>query len=287
MFKAGQSLQVEKKFLRAGPRSTQYFDSTKVVADIVVLGKVVPGINNIIRELVYHLKDVYGAQRVTGVRFGFKGYLDTDLELKDRLIDLTPAKVQTIHHKGGSFLGLSKKPFDAVRIVNSLVERGVNQLYLIGGNDTVIYAIEIYRQIRKRRLQIALCVNLKAINKDIAYIDNPFGFQSAVEEAQGFVEESYSLSRSNFHSVGNVYFHSALIKVPGRYSGFLAMDIATSARNVHACLVPQFPYDLKGPGGLLRYISDKVSLKGYCIIVYSQGAPFAARDIDPETRKGL
>jgi hypothetical protein len=45
--------------MRAGPRATQYFDPLTVRADIVCLGKVAPGINNIIRELVILLKDMY------------------------------------------------------------------------------------------------------------------------------------------------------------------------------------------------------------------------------------
>ena len=83
------------------------------------MGKVAPGINNIIRELVYLLKEVYQVKTVTGIRFGFKGYLENDSS--SYFIDLTPSLVETIHHKGGSFLGLSKKPFNAQKIINSLV----------------------------------------------------------------------------------------------------------------------------------------------------------------------
>ena len=143
MFRAGDSIETEKKFLRAGPRSTQFFCSKDVRADIVVIGKSAPGINIFIRELVYLLKDTYQVERVTGVRFGFKGYLDDSLA--DPLVELTPKKVETIHHKGGSFLGLSKYKAHAGKIVENLAKRDVNQLYLIGGNDTVREAIEIYR----------------------------------------------------------------------------------------------------------------------------------------------
>jgi 6-phosphofructokinase len=51
-------------------------------------------------------------------------------------------------------------------------------------------------------LNIALCVNLKAINKDIAFFDTCFGFESAVEETQRFIEEGYALCKSNYNSVG-------------------------------------------------------------------------------------
>ena len=59
---------------------------------------------------------------------------------------------------------------------------------MIGGNNTVESANKIYREIKRRGLNIALCVCLKAINKDIAFFDNCFGFESAVEEAQRFID---------------------------------------------------------------------------------------------------
>ena len=133
---------------------------------------------------------------MTGIKFSFKGYYDSNM------IDLTPKIVETIHHRGGSFLGVSKAATNPSKIVDSLVARGVNQLYHIGGNNTIKSTIEIYKEIEKRKLNIALCVNLKAVNKDIAYFDTCFGFESAVEETQRFIEEGYALSKSNFNSVG-------------------------------------------------------------------------------------
>lgn len=121
--------------MRAGPRATQYFDPKTVRADVVCLGKVCPGVNNIIRELAILLKEIYHAEVVTGIKFGFKGYYTNNM------IDLTPQIVETIHHRGGSFLGVSRAPFLPEKIVDSLVDRGVNQLYLIGGNDTIKHTI--------------------------------------------------------------------------------------------------------------------------------------------------
>ena len=128
------SIETEKKFMRAGPRATQYFDPRTVRADIVVLGKCAPGINYIIRELTTLLKETYKSERVTGIRFSFGGYYKKDM------IDLTPEVVQIVHHRGGCFLGTSSDPCYPDKIVDNLVSRGVNQVYLIGGNDTVIYS---------------------------------------------------------------------------------------------------------------------------------------------------
>ena len=44
--------------------------------------------------------------------------------------------MKTIHHKGGSYLGTSRKGFNKEKIINTLVKHGFNQLYVIcsGGN---------------------------------------------------------------------------------------------------------------------------------------------------------
>lgn len=57
--------------MRAGPRNTQFFDPKDVKADIVCLGKLCPGINNIIRQLVFMLKTVYKVPKVFGVKYSF------------------------------------------------------------------------------------------------------------------------------------------------------------------------------------------------------------------------
>ena len=49
VIKDGKSYEYEKKFLRAGPRATQYFDTNNVVADVVCLGSICPGTNTVIR----------------------------------------------------------------------------------------------------------------------------------------------------------------------------------------------------------------------------------------------
>ena len=49
VFKPGRTLELEKKFMRAGPRGHQFFDPNDVRADIVCLGNMSPGLNTIIR----------------------------------------------------------------------------------------------------------------------------------------------------------------------------------------------------------------------------------------------
>lgn len=52
--------------------------------------------------------------------------------------------VETIHHNGGCFLGLKKTEFHVDKIIDSLIERGINQVYLIGASSTFRSAAMIY-----------------------------------------------------------------------------------------------------------------------------------------------
>ena len=53
--------------------------------------------------------------------------------------------VERIHHKGGCYLGLAVSECRAKEVVDSLEKRGVNQLYLIGGNVTIKHARELHK----------------------------------------------------------------------------------------------------------------------------------------------
>lgn len=123
------------------------------------------------------LKNVSKVDRVTGVKNSLKGYYNSNF------IDLNEQNVQTIHHHGGCFLGLAKSDFNVNKIVDSLVDRNVNQLYIIGAKKAMDVCQSVHKEIKKRRLPIAVCVLLKGIDRDIPIFDSCFGFETAVEES--------------------------------------------------------------------------------------------------------
>ena len=61
---------VTRAFLRAGPRETTFFDPTSVRAAIVTCGGLCPGLNNVIRELVFSLWHAYGVRTIYGIQGG-------------------------------------------------------------------------------------------------------------------------------------------------------------------------------------------------------------------------
>lgn len=60
-----------------------------------------------------------------------------------------------------------------------------------------------------------------------------------------------------------------MIQVPGRNSGFFAVETALASRLVDACLVPEFPFKLNS---LLNHIYERVRSKGFSIVLVADGA---------------
>ena len=121
------------KFVKAGPRKELFLDPSKSKVCIVTCGGLCPGLNVVIRELTMCLYYNYEVRDIYGVRWGYKGCY-TDVE--QNWLKLTPHVVSTIHKQGGTILGSSRGGFDADKILDSFVERGINQVYIIGGDGT-------------------------------------------------------------------------------------------------------------------------------------------------------
>lgn len=121
----------ELKFLRAGPRKKIFFDPTQVKAAIVTCGGLCPGLNVVIRELVMCLWYNYGVREIFGVKWGYRGF-----HKDEYIVPLDPQKVKTIHNLGGTILGSSRGGFDHKVIIDACKARGINQLYIIGGDGT-------------------------------------------------------------------------------------------------------------------------------------------------------
>ncbi len=83
-------------------------------------GSIVPGINVIIRELVYSLTDTYKVNEIYGAKFGFGGIID------ENFMELNKNKVKNIHYNGGSLLGVSRGGFNLTGIINSLLKNKFN-----------------------------------------------------------------------------------------------------------------------------------------------------------------
>ncbi|KAL1356535.1 hypothetical protein AAHE18_05G191400 [Arachis hypogaea] len=246
-------------FRRAGPRQKVYFESDEVKAAIVTCGGLCPGLNTVIRELVCGLHHMYGVKSVLGIEGGYRGFYARNT------INLTPKCVNDIHKRGGTVLGTSRGGHDTNKIVDSIQDRGINQVYIIGGDGTQRGAAAIFEEVRRRGLKVAVVGIPKTIDNDIPVIDKSFGFDTAVEEAQRAINAAHVEAESVENGIG-------VVKLMGRYSGFIAMYATLASRDVDCCLIPESPFYLEGPGGLFEYIEKRLKENGHMVIVIAEGA---------------
>ncbi|CAL4902581.1 unnamed protein product [Urochloa decumbens] len=247
-------------FRRAGPRQRVYFQPGEVRAAIVTCGGLCPGLNTVIRELVCGLHDMYGVTSVLGIEGGYKGFYASNT------VDLTPRSVNGIHKRGGTVLGTSRGGQDTAKIADSIQDRGINQVYIIGGDGTQKGAASIHDEVvRRRGIPCAVVGVPKTIDNDIAVIDRSFGFDTAVEEAQRAISAAHVEAESAENGVG-------VVKLMGRNSGFIAMHATLASRDVDCCLIPESPFYMEGKGGLLEFVERRLRENGHMVIVVAEGA---------------
>ncbi|GAB4854347.1 ATP-dependent 6-phosphofructokinase 3 [Ancistrocladus abbreviatus] len=248
-----------RHFRRAGPRQRVYFKSDEVRACVVTCGGLCPGLNTVIREIVCALHNMYGVSKVLGIEGGYRGFYSRNT------ITLTPKVVNDIHKRGGTIIGTSRGGHDTAKIVDSIQDRGINQVYIIGGDGTQKGAAFIYEEIRRRGLKVVVAGIPKTIDNDIPVIDRSFGFDTAVEEAQRAINAAHVESESMENGVG-------VVKLMGRYSGFIAMYATLASRDVDCCLIPESPFFLEGKGGLFEFMEQRLMENGHMVIVIAEGA---------------
>ncbi|PKA57218.1 6-phosphofructokinase 3 [Apostasia shenzhenica] len=246
-------------FRRAGPRQWVYFESDDVHACIVTCGGLCPGLNTVIREIVCGLSHMYSVNKVLGIQGGYKGFYARNT------IPMTPKSVNDIHKRGGTVLGTSRGGHDTIKIVDSIEDRGINQVYIIGGDGTQKGASAIFEEVQRRDLAVAVVGIPKTIDNDIAVIDKSFGFDTAVEEAQRAINAAHVEAGSAENGIG-------LVKLMGRYSGFIAMYATLASRDVDCCLIPESPFYLEGSGGLFEHVEKRLKENGHMVIVVAEGA---------------
>ncbi|KAF5481921.1 hypothetical protein F2P56_002532 [Juglans regia] len=138
-------------------------------------------------------------------------------------------------------------------------------VYIIGGDGTQRGASVIFEEIRRRGLKVAVAGIPKTIDNDIPVIDRSFGFDTAVEEAQRAINAAHVEAESVENGIG-------VVKLMGRYSGFIAMYATLASRDVDCCLIPESPFYLEGPGGLFEYIEKRLRENGHMVLVIAEGA---------------
>jgi len=260
---AQQSLKRSQVLECAGPREMIYFTPAHVHAGIVSCGGLCPGINDVIRAIVRCLWYRYGVQRISGIRYGYKGFLP---ESQYGIKELNPGSVDDIHKLGGTYLGSARGGGREVsKIVDALEKLNLNILFTIGGDGTQRGSLDIAEEVSKRQLKIALVGIPKTVDNDFFLVDRSFGFDTAVEKATGVVASAHMEASSAINGIG-------LVKLMGRESGYIAACTALASHDVNFVLIPEVPFNLEGYNGFLHHLEERLKRSNHAVVVVAEGA---------------
>lgn len=283
-----------RAYLAAGFSEKIVWDPKTVRAAVVTCGGLCPGLNTVVREvrctrpiatspretaphppplrplhtstppaplqIVMCLHYVYGVQpgNVFGIQNGYRGFYDVDLPWRV----LTPDVVSPIHQMGGTVLGSSRGGFDLDKILNAVIEKGINMLFIIGGDGTHRGALALLKGATAKHIKLSVACVPKTIDNDIAIIDKTFGFDTAVEEAVRPIECAHTECRAAKGGIG-------LVKLMGRAAGFIALFASLASRDVNVTLLPEAPWRVSK---LMEYLEKRLEGRGHCLIVVAEGA---------------
>ncbi|MCD6293436.1 MAG: ATP-dependent 6-phosphofructokinase [Deltaproteobacteria bacterium] len=246
-------------FEMAGPREKIYFDPSKLKCGIVTCGGICPGLNDVIRAIVLSLHYHYQVNTVFGYRYGYEGLSP---RYRHAPVELNPKVVENIHGRGGTILGSSRGPQDVSEMVDTLERMNVGLLFAIGGDGTLRGAQAINEEIGRRNLKIGVVGIPKTIDNDISFLDQSFGFETAVSAAQPCIYAAHVEAKGARNGVG-------LVKLMGRESGFIAANATLATSDVNFCLVPEVPFSLER---FLPALKKKLEWASHSVIVVAEGA---------------
>jgi 6-phosphofructokinase 1 len=246
-------------FEMAGPREKIFFDPSKLKCGIVTCGGLCPGQNDVIRAIVMSLHYHYGVKTVFGYRYGFEGLSHKYGHIP---LELDPDVVDDIHKWGGTILGSSRGPQDVSDMVDTIERMNVGLLFTIGGDGTLKGAKAIAEEIARRSVNIGIVAIPKTIDNDISYVGKSFGFETAVSESRTSIYGAHTEALGMRNGVG-------LVKLMGRYSGFIAAYASLANNDVNFCMVPEVSFSLEV---FLEALKKRLDARGHAVIVVGEGA---------------
>ena len=246
---------------------------------ILTSGGDCPGINATIRGVCKTAINHYGME-VFGIRSGFRGLLDNDIE------PLTEKSLSGLLNLGGTILGTSReKPFKKrlsaasedkpALMLKNIHELGLDCIVCIGGNGTQKTAAKL------AQAGVNVVSVPKTIDNDVWGTDVSFGFDSAVTIATDAIDR--------LHSTASSHQRVMVIEVMGHKAGWIAL-YSGMAGGGDVILIPELPYNIHNIGNTI--IERLKKGKPYSIVVVAEGiqtingkkaAEYIAEEIEYET----
>jgi phosphofructokinase-like protein len=246
-----------------------------------------PGLNAVIRAAT--LAGLQMGWEVLGIRRGYTGLLQGEIDGEAGVFPLTAHAVRGITHLGGTILGTTTRgnPFGlevrhsdgswgikdrSDEIVQRFRELEIDALVAIGGDGS----LNIANELSKKGLPVVGVP--KTIDNDLAATDMTFGFQTAVEVATDAI--------GRLHSTAEAHQRAMIVQVMGRHTGWIALESGL-AGGADVIIIPEIPFraDKIAEKVLER---DRVGRR-FSIVVVAEGAIPAGGEpsyADPSGRYG-
>ena len=256
----------------------------KVNGTIAILtgGGDVPGLNPAIRAIT--IRAIREGYRVLGLRRGWAGILELNQDPKadnsNNYVELTQIIVNKAGRTGGTFLHSSRtRPShlpkanvpeqhrdtykdeynDMTKVVlDNLNYLGVDYLIPIGGDDTLSYAVRLYKE------GVKVVAIPKTMDNDVPGTDYCIGFSTCITR-------TINMTNTLRTSAGS-HERFLVLEVFGRYAGFTAM-LPTMAGAANRCVIPEYKFNIENLTDLL--IQDRFENPSkYSVVLVSEGAMF-------------
>ncbi|MEA3316789.1 MAG: ATP-dependent 6-phosphofructokinase [Bacteroidota bacterium] len=253
---------------------------------ILTGGGDVPGLNPAIRAIT--IRAIREGYKVIGIRKGWAGLIniikDNKTDNSESIIELSESIVNKAGRSGGTFLHTSRtNPGKLAKInipkhlkekyqddINDLTPEvlenleyiGIDFLIPIGGDDTLSYAVRLYKE------GIKVIGMPKTMDNDVNGTDYCIGFSTCVTR-------TIMLTNSLRTSAGS-HERFLVLEVFGRYAGFTAL-LPTMAGAANRCVIPEHKFDINKLTELLakdRYTNPSK----YSVVLVSEGASFKGQD---------
>ena len=229
-----------------------------------------PGLNAVIRAAT--LAAVRNGWEVLGIRRGYTGLLQGEVDGEPGLMPLTAHSVRGITHLGGTLLGTTTRgnPFGmevrkpdgtwgkadlSDEIVERFRELEIDALIAIGGDGS----LNIANALSQKGLPVVGVP--KTIDNDLRATDVTFGFQTAVEVATDAI--------GRLHSTAEAHQRAMVVEVMGRHTGWIALE-SGMAGGADVILIPEIPYHVEQVMEKIRE-RDRIGRR-FSIIVVAEGA---------------
>jgi ATP-dependent phosphofructokinase / diphosphate-dependent phosphofructokinase len=229
-----------------------------------------PGLNAVIRAAT--LAALHEGWEVVGIRRGYMGLLEEQVDGEPGLVRLTAQSVRGISHLGGTILGTTTRgnPFGmevrqpdgtwgkedrSDEIVRRFHECDIDALIAIGGDGSLNIAHALHRK------GLPVIGVPKTIDNDLRATDLTFGFHTAVEVATDAI--------GRLHSTAEAHQRVMVVQVMGRHTGWIALESGV-AGGADVILIPEIPYRV---ASIARKVLDREEHgRRFSIIVVAEGS---------------